>query len=196
MSRPQLILDAAGVLVTNLSPDYWNAIHSLTGIPYVQLKAQFKDELRHNFWSGKVEVVYFWRWLQDKAPHIDAAAAGHLLKQFLKPLPAMSQIAGWSRYADIHILSNHRSEWLAPLLEPVRSYVKSVTISSEVGLCKPDPEIFELVHTSLNKLEPIFYVDDQEKNRRPAMQLGWHTVIADPEGSWIERINRLIGGFE
>ena len=196
MSRPQLILDAAGVLVTNLSPSYWNAIHSLTGIPYDQLKDLFKNELRDDFWSGKVPEAYFWEWLREKAPYIDSAAAQHMLGEYLKPIPAMSRIAGWSQFADIHILSNHRSEWLAPLLEPVRPYVKSMTISSSAGLCKPDPKIFEIVHTSLEKRQPIFYVDDQEKNMTPAVQLGWLTVIADPEGRWIDQITKLIGELE
>ena len=196
MSRPQLILDTAGVLVTNLSPDYWNAIHSLTGIPYDQLKALFKNELRNDFWSGKVPEAYFWEWLREKAPHIDSAAAQHMLGKYLKPILAMSRIAGWSQFADIHILSNHRWEWLAPLLEPVRPYVKSMTISSSVGLCKPDPKIFEIFHTSLDKRQSIFYVDDQEKNMKPAMQLGWLTVIADPEGRWIDQITKLVGGLE
>ncbi|MFC5653409.1 HAD family hydrolase [Paenibacillus solisilvae] len=194
MNKPQLILDAAGVLVANLSPDYWNGIHSLTGISYEKLKALFKDELRSDFWSGKVPERRFWEWLQEKAPQIDIAAAQRLLMRELKPLAAMSHLASWSQWADLHVLSNHRSEWLAPLLEPVSQYLKSVTISSSVGCCKPDPRIFNRVHTKLYESAAIVYVDDQEKNRIPASQLGWHTIIADPHEHWIEQVHFIISG--
>ncbi|WP_461671151.1 HAD family hydrolase, partial [Mycobacterium tuberculosis] len=91
----------------------------------------------------------------------------------------------------IHLLSNHRHEWLEELLEPIRPYLKSITISSQVGCCKPDIEIFEIVKSRINKTKTL-YVDDQEKNLDSAKKLGWTTVHADEDGKWTELISKQI----
>ncbi|WP_191797496.1 HAD family hydrolase [Paenibacillus gallinarum] len=72
-------------------------------------------------------------------------------------------------------------------------YIKSLTISSEVGLCKPDPKIYEFVHKKLNPNGHVWYIDDQEKNLKPAQERLWNTYIADQNGNWIEHVNGLLG---
>ncbi len=49
----------------------------------------------------------------------------------------------WSQIADIHLLSNHRTEWLFPTMATISEFIKSVTISSAVGFCKPHREIYD-----------------------------------------------------
>ncbi|TCN26144.1 HAD family hydrolase [Mesobacillus foraminis] len=110
-----------------------------------------------------------------------------MLLSFIHPLPTSIEIRNWSEYANIHILSNHRVEWVEPILQPIQGYLKSITISSEAGCCKPQPEIYAKVKMEL-KSKNILYVDDQEKNFNEARILGWNTLLADEKGAWIDEV--------
>lgn len=194
MSRPyQLILDAAGVLITNLSPTFWYEIAEKANIPPERLRAQYKQIIRESLWSGKISEEEFWQWLKIQCPSIELGEAKRILFKHLEYLPAFDYIPTWSMFTDIHILSNHRAEWIEPLFRPMLPYIKSLTISSEVGLCKPDPKIYELVHKKLNSNGHVWYIDDQEKNLKPAEERLWNTYIADQNGNWIEHVNGLLG---
>ncbi|MEF3351872.1 haloacid dehalogenase [Paenibacillus sp. GYB006] len=194
MSHPyQLILDAAGVLITNLSPTFWYEIAEKADIPHEHLRAQYKKEIRESLWSGKISEDDFWQWLKIQCPSIENEEAKRILFKHLGYLPAFNYIPMWSKLTDIHILSNHRAEWIEPLFKPMLPYIKSLTISSEVRLCKPDPKIYELLHKKLNPNGQVWYIDDQEKNLKPAQERLWNTYIADQNGKWIVHINGLLG---
>ncbi|WIV20306.1 haloacid dehalogenase [Paenibacillus polygoni] len=194
MSRPyQLILDAAGVLITNLSPTFWYEIAEKADISHEHLRAQYKQEIRESLWSGKISEDDFWQWLKKQCHSIEIEEAKRILFKHLEDLPAFDYIPVWSKFSDIHILSNHRAEWIEPLFRPMLPYIKSLTISSEVGLCKPDPKIYELVHKKLNPYGQVWYIDDQEKNLKPAQERLWNTYIADQNAKWIEHVNGLLG---
>jgi HAD superfamily hydrolase (TIGR01509 family) len=66
-----------------------------------------------------------------------------------------------------------------------------MTISSQVGYCKPDPSIYRIVQ-SLLKSDQVIYVDDQERNLIPARELGWTTILADAQGKWTDEVTRLV----
>jgi HAD superfamily hydrolase (TIGR01509 family) len=191
--KPQLILDIAGVILTNLSPSFWEEIATTADISYSDLKSLFKNEVRDHLWTGAISEEEFWTWLHTHFPTLEMKYTRTLINKHLVPLPAMEQISHWSDKADIHLLSNHRNEWLSPLLKPISKYLKSITISSKVGSCKPDPKIYQLVQKKLvDHTTTIIYVDDQQKNLIQAEELGWETVIADQEGKWATEItNRL-----
>lgn len=193
MNRPRLILDVAGVIATNLSPGFWEEAAMTGGTTYRQLKDSFSREIRELFWTGAITVDQFRDWLAGHGPDLSMERLSALAMKYLQPLPALGRISIWSRDADIHLLSNHREEWLSGLLEPVKDHVKSLTLSSRAGYCKPDPLIYQLVCEQFGDGEGLcIYVDDQEKNLIPARALGWHSVIADPEGRWVEEVTRLL----
>ncbi|MBB3129407.1 putative hydrolase of the HAD superfamily [Paenibacillus rhizosphaerae] len=193
MNRPQLILDVAGVIATNLSPGFWEEAAMAGGTSYRQLKDRFRREIRESFWTGDTTMEQFRDWLAGHGPDLSMERLNALAMKYLQPLPALERISSWSREAAVHLLSNHREEWLSGLLEPVKDQVKSLTISSRAGYCKPDPRIYQLICEHFSDGEgPCIYVDDQEKNLIPARALGWHTVIADSEGRWVEEVSRLL----
>lgn len=115
-----------------------------------------------------------------------------LLQSSLFPLPALDYLPQWSQIADIHLVSNHRSEWLS--LSAVNEYIKSITISSDVGFCKPQQEIFEITTKKLNAEMSVLFVDDQEKNLRTAAEFGWRTLLADKQGNWISQVEFWLQG--
>ena len=190
MSKPQLVLDAAGVIVTNLSESFWEEIAQNSKVSFSDFRASFKKEIREALWTGEISEEEFWRWLALQCSEIEQDYAG-ILRKHLKLLPNTNWLPIWSKVADIHLLSNHRHEWLLGLLEPLSLYLKTITISSQVGCCKPDLAIYEIVRSNTKKNRTI-YVDDQEKNLEPARRIGWTTVIADEEGKWTEEVTKLL----
>nr|WP_304150464.1 HAD-IA family hydrolase [Paenibacillus lautus] len=115
------------------------------------------------------------------------------MTQSLQPLPGLNYLAQWSEIADIHVLSNHCKEWLEPILEKVEPYARSITISNQVGLRKPDLQIYKHVVKQFERSErTVVYVDDQQKNLKPAIDLGWKTLLADPEHKWIDQVGPML----
>ncbi|MCQ6562977.1 HAD-IA family hydrolase [Paenibacillus mendelii] len=188
MSKPQLIFDIAGVLVSNLSSGYWNQLARSAGVQEESFKQRFKEEIRIDLWTGRIDEGEFWAWIKKQWPAVDTHQARLTLLEQLVPLPAFALIPQWSLTADIHLLSNHRQEWLEPVLEPLTTCLKSITISSEAGCCKPDPAIYELVQAKLNLDSPMLFIDDQKRNLKPARKIGWNTMLADASGEWIKQV--------
>jgi putative hydrolase of the HAD superfamily len=185
-SKPDLVLDIAGVLATNLSPYFWNDLSLKFGVSYEEL-IQFKKETREELWTGEITEQDFWLKLNTSFPSVEINYARSQLPSFIKPLPALEKIPLWSQHANIHLLSNHRIEWIQHILAEIRPYIKSITISREAGCCKPESAIYLKVERYLNK-KHILFVDDQEKNLKEARSLGWNTLLADTEGAWAEKV--------
>lgn len=193
-TKPQLVLDIGGVLLTNLSPRLWQQLSVEANVPDHVIAAQFKQEVREALWSGKMTEEDFWSWLCVTFPSIDERKARELLHANLVPLPALSYLPAWSRVADIHLLSNHRSEWVVPALAAVSEHIESITISSSIGCCKPHPEMFEALASRIGSFDRILFVDDQDKNLKPAARIGWDTLLADADGAWIGQVARYLSG--
>ncbi|WP_435163585.1 HAD family hydrolase [Paenibacillus glycanilyticus] len=189
--KPELVLDAAGVIVTNFSPRFWQELVWRYGLPYDKL-AQFKQEIRVSLWTGVISEDEFWDEICSRFPAMDRDEARIRLLSQITPLPAADQIPRWSEHAHIHLLSNHRSEWLEPIVEPLRPYLRSITISSTAGCCKPNAPIYELVEQHFESRASVLFVDDQEKNFKEPELRGWTNVLADEQGDWVNRVNRFL----
>lgn len=192
-SKPQLVLDIAGVLVDNLSVAFWYELASKSGTSLPILKARL-NEIRQDLWTGRMKEPQFWEWLSDLYPSINKMDGYELLHRTMNMLPAVQYLVRWSGIADIHLLSNHCQEWLAPLLDRVEKHTTSMTISNQVGYCKPQPEIYAIVKAYMPHQDRIVYVDDQDKNFAPAETLGWITVLADDQHRWIGRLESILLG--
>ncbi|MFB5760197.1 HAD family hydrolase [Paenibacillus medicaginis] len=195
MVRLHLVLDIAGVIATNLSPVYWQELAEYAGCSAQELKKKFNQEIRQSFWSGETAVADYELWLAREYPALEKYDLPHLIHKHLKLLPAAELLPQWSDIADIHLLSNHRTEWVTELIRPLKPYVTSMHISDKTGFCKPDLQAFDQLHRQLGGSRQIIYVDDQEKNLVPAKELGWTAVLADSEGQWTERVSYLLKTF-
>ncbi|AND41476.1 HAD family hydrolase [Cytobacillus oceanisediminis] len=185
--KPILILDIAGVIATNFSPIFWEDLSSRFEVSCDDL-IKFRKEVREELWTGKIEEVQFWARLIKRFPTINKEYAKNKLLSLIKPLPALEEIIKWSKYADIHLLSNHRKEWVEHIIRPYEDYIKSITISGDVGYCKPKVEIYLKVNSYFNGKDNVLFVDDQKKNLIEAKNLGWNTLLADGKGEWIEKV--------
>lgn len=182
--RPQLVLDIGGVLATNLSPKFWEWTAEAAGLDYKTLYGEYKRNMSSRLWRGEIEEAEFWEWLLDQGKAIPHEEARLILSRSLLPLPSMQLLPVWSQSADIHILSNHLHGWVAPLLAPVRTYLSHVIVSSEIGMKKPQRELFAHAASLLPEGAPVLFVDDQIRNLSQAEAFGWNVVLADEEGAW------------
>ncbi|WJH29729.1 HAD-IA family hydrolase [Paenibacillus sp. CC-CFT742] len=189
--KPQLVLDIAGVLITNLSSSFWQELAGHAGTTFPIFIEQL-SVIRIDLWTGKLKEEQFWIWLQSQYPKIDKTYAYELLERTTKKLPAIHYLERWSQHADIHLLSNHCHEWVKPILLTIEKHTKSITISNQVGFCKPQREIYEIVESHMNFRTRIIFVDDQSKNFKPAMELGWETMLADEQHHWIEKLDHIL----
>lgn len=192
MTRPQLVLDIGGVLATNLSPRFWSLLAENASISESVLYAEYKEQVSQSLWTGQTSEDGFWKWLEDRTPLLQTGQAQAFLKSSLEPLPGLKMIQQWQTIADLHILSNHLSAWVEPIIEPFKPLFKSITISSEVGKKKPDPVIFNLLVPHFANASDVLFIDDQEKNVKQAASLGWRTLLADEDGHWIPKVQPLL----
>ncbi|MFD2611488.1 HAD family hydrolase [Paenibacillus gansuensis] len=154
--------------------------------------AKFKHEVRKELWTGKMNEQEFWAMLLERFPTVNAEyAAGKLISE-IKPMPCLEEIPNWSKIANIHLLSNHRTEWISHIIDPVKNYITSITISDETGFCKPEMDIYLIVHSKLFNRDHVLFVDDQEKNLVQARNLGWNTLLADEKGEWIKAVRHQL----
>ena len=187
----ELVLDLAGVLVTNFSPNFWMNLSSSFNVSYNHLTT-FKKEIREELWTGKIREDVFWTMLKREFPVIDINVAKSKLYSALRPLPAIERIPLWSQNVNVHIVSNHRIEWVSSIISPLQDHLTSMTISSEIGHCKPHVDIYLEVQNHFTSNHHVWFVDDQEKNLVVARKLGWNALLADEGGEWVKKVNSLI----
>ncbi|HYF97110.1 MAG TPA: HAD-IA family hydrolase [Patescibacteria group bacterium] len=79
----------------------------------------------------------------------------------------------------IGLLSNSRGDYLRPILDKhgITQLFDEIIISSEVGIIKPDPAIFELAlgRTGITAEQAIF-IDDNETNAQAAASIGIKSI--------------------
>jgi len=92
--KPQLVLDLAGVLVSNFSSSFLLKVSENSDITVQEIREQF-DEVRKDLWTGKINEEEFWEWLRERNNRIKKEEARKLLIESLVPLPAVSYLAEW-----------------------------------------------------------------------------------------------------
>ncbi|MGO4543968.1 haloacid dehalogenase [Paenibacillus sp. 2TAB23] len=192
MTKPQLVLDIGGVLATNLSPLLWQLLAIEAAVSEEHLYSAYKREISESLWRGQLSEEQFWEWILSYAPMLTIEQGRAFIDMSLKPLPAIAYIPEWQQLADIHILSNHLSSWVDPLLSTIRPFLNTITISSQVSLKKPDPSIFVSVISLLPLGSPVLFVDDQQSNLKQAASHGWRTLLADDEGVWMNEVSKQL----
>jgi epoxide hydrolase-like predicted phosphatase len=92
------------------------------------------------------------------------------------------------------MISNGWSELRAWLNElQIADAFDRIVISSEVGLAKPDPRIFQL---ALDQLEvsphEALFIDDFEVNIEAALEIGMHAILFQDSGQTISELRQLL----
>lgn len=113
------------------------------------------------------------------------------------PAPGAVDFLGRMRRRGVRVacISNDVAEWSAARrrLHGVEPYVDHWTVSGEVGVRKPDPEVFERFARDAG-VDPrsCLFADDRVPNLDAARGLGFSTVLFGPGGGDFEDLERLL----
>jgi epoxide hydrolase-like predicted phosphatase len=181
--RHGLILDYGGVLTTSPFPSF-EAFCAAEGLPPDAVRARFRDDPESRAMLARLETGELSS--ADFEPAFAAllrVAPENLLERMFAGMEADDAMidgirAIRARGVRMAILSNSVGNAAVYGRALVAELFDTVVISSEVGLRKPEPEIYELAAERLG-LPPAacVYVDDLPPNLKPALALGMATVL-------------------
>ncbi len=100
-----------------------------------------------------------------------------LLRQIRKKYP----IYLLSNTNNIHIIASNMYLKDKHQIENLDELFNQVFLSYQMGLWKPDTEIYKVVSEKINILpENILFLDDNLKNIESAAKFGWQTILVEP----------------
>lgn len=172
-----VVFDYGGVL-TGPPFDRVAGFEAENGLPDGAILNFFDEPEWEDLMLGRASVREWMKSLgrrvqEDHGVHIDLRALGVLLAGE-GPQPAMLDMLRelHGRGVALGILTNNVQESTWRRLVPVE-LLDVVVDSSEVGLAKPDPRIYELLLDKLGRPgDAVAYFDDLEENIPPARALG------------------------
>jgi FMN phosphatase YigB (HAD superfamily) len=201
--KPRLLaLDIGGVLVRDPIPVLFEAMAEHGPRNADEIAAHYRAR-HHDLWSGSLAEADFWATMIDHAQ--SGGTAGEWrdrLASWMEPLPALRRVCDWSKTATVYALSNHRAAWIEPVLDRagVLDCFDALEISDRTGRVKPDSEDSTAGLEAWTAMlaawggDPArsLYVDDKPLNCRLAERTGMRGLVADPEGRWVDEVDRWL----
>jgi HAD superfamily hydrolase (TIGR01509 family) len=144
------------------------------------------DENSEDITKGIMSPANLWQEVIKKY-HVKNASHYDFLTSWVadyKPIaPTHALIHDIKHDYKIGLLSNIYKGMLPQLLEkeliPNIEY-QSIVFSCDVGMMKPEPEIYLLAQKQINvNPEEILFIDDKQENLDAAASLGWRTFLFD-----------------
>lgn len=180
-------LDAGGVLIDALMPSFPDRVAAVTGAEADVVRDLFVGPFRERYWTGLHDESAFWERIGVPVPDTATRHAAVGLSALIPPL----RVAGWRDEAQVWIVSNHRHEWLEPVLAEtgLAAAVDRVLVSSRTGLAKPDPAAWEALREGGVRPDHVLVVDDQQPNVAAARALGMMAIRADPGSAWPDQVD-------
>ena len=152
--------------------------------------ARWRDDVREHAWRGAIDDAAMWNALGGS----DRRDWGAVLEAAYAPGPAAPGLPGWAMRVPVWLLTNHRTAWIERRLErfALRRWLSRVLVSDALGALKPETTAFAPLMAHVRHPAAVLMVDDQEKNVTAAAALGISAVLADPDGCWIEEVDRRL----
>lgn len=111
----------------------------------------------------------------------------------MRPDPAMFDLVEDLRRLGVRVALLSNSWGNTYPREHIDALFDPVVISGEVGMRKPDPDIFEHLLTRLGvPADRVVFVDDAEPNTEGAGRLGLHTVLHTDPDTTRKELSRLV----
>lgn len=198
MSIKAILWDFSGVLTTE-KPGRGHAYFSqVLGIPADVLKAYFYSEENHQMDRGEISSNDFYRMLLHEQ-NMDSTFLTNISRAFEDAFelnkPMIDYIKNLPKSIKIGLLSNY-SDRLRPMLEHelhIAHLFHDIVISSEVGLLKPDEQIYRTALSRFDILpQEAIFVDDRIENVEGAIRVGMHAVHFQSNEQAISEINQLV----
>jgi putative hydrolase of the HAD superfamily len=190
-TRPRLVLDAGGVLFGESFRPFLRELATENGRDADEMIGFYNSELRRPLWTGSHSEEDFWLRIADwlgVEPQTETWRQ-RMLEAIDLPLPVAASLERWADVAELWILSNHRHEWLAPLLAEAgfTPHFTRILVSSELGEMKPDPAIFERVVAG--RPVRVLFVDDKQENLDAGAAFGIEAQLAEAGGAWQDEVD-------
>jgi putative hydrolase of the HAD superfamily len=195
-----LIVDFGGVLTTNVF-DSFKAFCRDEGLPEDSVKRIFRDRegeglaLLRRLERGELTADEF---SERFAPLLGVDADGLVGRMFggVGPDEPMIDVVRRARAAGIHtaLISNSWGEGLSYDTHLLKELFDAVVISGEVGMHKPEPEIFRLGAHRIGLLpQECVFVDDLRENCAGAEAVGMTAVLHRGASGTIPQLESLLG---
>jgi putative hydrolase of the HAD superfamily len=142
---------------------------------------------------GKISPGAFWNRV-DVSPDLeDEFLSRHELNTGVTELLSLTRDNG----VPVWCLSNDVGRWSDKLrnILGIEQFLQGSIISGDVGVRKPDKEIYTiLIHSSGYTVENILFVDDREQNVVAARETGIETIMFYPETGFADVENWILSG--
>lgn len=195
-----VIFDWGGVIAPNPDGGWLNVLARQLGISLDEALPYWRSAQYTSFSKGYIDEQEFWD-LFEKAygqsvPGDDKHTVwleGSALTSWPEMLSFVEELR--AKHISTAVLSNTVKP-MSKLARAAHLYdsFDHVVLSDEIGLVKPDIEIYRYAIDKLGvKASECIYVDDLPNNLVPAKDLGMHTVLAtDDPAQTISDISRLL----
>ena len=194
-----LLVDFGGVLTTNVF-DSFKAFCRAEGLPEDAVKRIFRERgeglaLLRRLERGELSVDEF---SQRFAPLLGVEPDGLVERLFggVGPDELMIDAVRRARAAGIRtgLISNSWGDGLAYDPELLRELFDVVVISGEVGLHKPEPEIFRLAAQRIGLVpQECVFVDDLRENCAGAEAVGMTAILHRGSEGTLSQLEPLLG---
>ncbi len=153
-----------------------------------------------NFRTGKMREEQFWQEVGRSLGKVVPPEVPTLWrKSFQDSFAVDTEILDYisklkKRRIKVAVLSNNIQPWV----EIIRNFggyngFDVVVNSCEVGMAKPDPEIYKLTLSKLgSKPEETIFIDDRVENLIPAQKIGMKVILATDRASVLSAMEKEI----
>lgn len=198
MNIKAIIWDLEGVLILTDDNNMPLTVAKKLNAPYEKVREIFFSDANDRVDLGEITQDQFNEYLLDTLQI--SREKKYLLEEFLNEefyidKDLLIEIAGLRREYKMGLLSNF-SDDLRPKIDnewALGSVFDEIIISSEVGLVKPDPAIFNLMLDRLGvKADESVFIDDRIKNIDGAKEMGFHTIFFTDKDQALEELARIL----
>lgn len=182
-----VIFDFFGVFLPDVSLRWY---HDVIGEPP---SAAF-FEICHRSDCGELSREAFYREVAVLTGKTPAQVKAGIEALFIIDTALIEDVRRLHRHYRTAILSNATNEWVDETLQRYRmtGLFDEIVLSAQVGLVKPEPEIFALTlrHLAVESTEAIF-IDDREANVAAARDFGMEAVLFVDREQLRQQLTRL-----
>lgn len=193
MRRRGLALDAGGLVVTEPIPAALATLES-AGADAFELRTAY-SRVYDSFWSGRFPSAELFAVL-CRETGLGADVARDCAERFLAELQLVPTIVDrlveWRELAQSLILvSNHRSEWLRPVLRAggVDVMFDALYISDELAAAKPTSRSFRRVIVHVGDPSRFLVCDDAPANVAAAEEFGFEGCLVETDARWMKVVD-------
>jgi epoxide hydrolase-like predicted phosphatase len=182
-----VIFDWGGVVAANPNGGWLNQLADMLNMTVEDLLPHWRAAGYSDFSKGLIDEETFWRQFEVSLgrPLPQDVSSIWVDGSALRPWPEMLAFVEELKNSGIRtaILSNTvRPMSIRAKESGIYADFHPVILSDEVGLVKPDMQIYQLTLDELGlSASECIYVDDLQKNLDPAADLGMTTVLASNE---------------